>query len=182
MKWEEIWSALGVFCTVNLQVHQTSFSLPLSCRLYTKCFPFLQHNVSLVIETLIKWIRPIVPGLNSRQTWQSSEMHCAGFHGELTGEKHISSYQSNRKWRVSSATPNQDRSCSEMCLGIVPISLFPSRFFSCSLVPGGGGWVVGGWMGGSGELAFMMAPSPGASTDGQESLAPFSSPVPACRF
>lgn len=60
------------------------------------------------------------------------------FHGELTREKHISSYQSNRKWRVSSSTPNQDRSCSEMCLGIVPISLFPSRFFSCSLVPGGG--------------------------------------------
>lgn len=55
------------------------------------------------------------------------------FHGELTREKHISSYQSNRKWRVSSSTPNQDRSCSEMCLGIVPISLFPSRFFSCSL-------------------------------------------------
>lgn len=107
-------------------------------------FPFLQQNVSLVIETLIKWIRPIVPGLNSRQTWQSSEMHCARFHGELTGEKHISSYQSNRKWRVSSGTPNQDRSCSEMCLGIVPISLFPSRFSSRSLVPGGGVWWAGG--------------------------------------
>lgn len=84
-------------------------------------------------------MEPIVPGLNSRQSWQSSEMHCAGFHGELTGEKHISSYQSNRKWRVSSGTPNQDRSCSEMCLGIVPISLFPSRFFPGSPVPGGGG-------------------------------------------
>lgn len=54
------------------------------------------------------------------------------FHGELTGEKPISSYQSNRKLRVSSCTPNQDRSCSEMCLGVVPVSLFPSRFSSCS--------------------------------------------------
>lgn len=52
------------------------------------------------------------------------------FHGELTGEKHISSYQSNRKWRVSSCTPNQDRSYSEMCLGIVPISLSPTRLAS----------------------------------------------------
>ena len=55
-----------------------------------------------------------------------------------------------------------------MCLGIVPISLFPSRFFSCSLGRAGGG-----------ELAIMMAPSPCTSADGQGSLAPFSSPVSA---
>lgn len=43
-----------------------------------------------------------------------------------------------------------------MCLGLVPISLFPSRFFSCSAGRLG---VV--------ELAFMTAPGP----DGQGSLA-----------
>lgn len=97
---------------------------------------------------LIKWICPIVLELNSSQTWQSLDYTLDLFHGELTREKHISSYQSNRKWGVSSSTPNQDRSCSEMCLGIVPISLFPSRFFSSSLGQAGA------------ELAIMMVPSP----------------------
>lgn len=88
------------------------------------------------------------------------------FHGELTGEKHISSYQSNRKWRVSSSTPNQDRSCSEMCLGIVPISLSP--VLASFPAP---------WAGRGGGISHYDGSRPGASTDGQRSLAPFSSPV-----
>lgn len=43
-----------------------------------------------------------------------------------------------------------------MCLGIVPISLFPSRFFSCSLGQAGE------------ELAIMMAPSPAPRLMGRE--------------
>lgn len=43
-----------------------------------------------------------------------------------------------------------------MCLGIVPISLFPSRFFSCSLGQAGE------------ELAIMMAPSPALRLMGRE--------------